>query len=155
MSSTRLEYFDPETRERFLPHVIEPAAGPHPRRARAAVRGLHVDESRPSPEFLRFHPRLAPIKAADLPAGHQGRHARDRREALPRRAPSPLRAQYDVKQSIGKRYARMDEAGTPYCFTIDGRPLKDQTVTVRDRDTGGQERIAIDRVLPYLGERLG
>jgi glycyl-tRNA synthetase len=64
-------------------------------------------------------------------------------------------AQYDVKQSIGKRYARMDEAGTPFCFTVDGQTVEDQTVTVRDRDTGGQDRIGLDRVLSYLGERLG
>jgi glycyl-tRNA synthetase len=59
-----------------------------------------------------------------------------------------------VKQSIGKRYARMDEAGTPYCFTVDGDTLTGQTVTVRDRDTGAQERIALDKVEAFLAERL-
>jgi glycyl-tRNA synthetase len=63
--------------------------------------------------------------------------------------------EYDPKQSIGKRYARMDEIGTPYCFTIDGDTMKDQTVTVRERDTLKQERIAIDKVRAYLSERLG
>jgi glycyl-tRNA synthetase len=61
----------------------------------------------------------------------------------------------DAKATIGRRYARMDEAGCPYCFTIDGDTLKDQTVTVRDRDTGTQERIAIDKVAGFLGEKLG
>ncbi len=63
--------------------------------------------------------------------------------------------QLDVKQNIGKRYARMDEAGTPYCFTIDGQTLEDQTVTVRERDTLNQERINIDQVGSYLADRIG
>ncbi|MCI0366415.1 MAG: His/Gly/Thr/Pro-type tRNA ligase C-terminal domain-containing protein, partial [Phycisphaerales bacterium] len=62
---------------------------------------------------------------------------------------------YDPKQSIGKRYARMDEAGTPYCLTIDGQTLKDNTVTVRYRDTLQQERIGIDRVGEFLGQKIG
>ena len=63
--------------------------------------------------------------------------------------------EFDVKQSIGKRYARMDEAGTPYCFTIDGETLQDQTVTVRDRDTASQERVSIDQVESFLSEKIG
>jgi glycyl-tRNA synthetase len=63
--------------------------------------------------------------------------------------------EHDAKQSIGKRYARMDEAGCPYCFTIDGETAGNQTVTVRDRDTGAQQRIALDRVAAFLSERLG
>jgi glycyl-tRNA synthetase len=62
--------------------------------------------------------------------------------------------QFDVKQSIGKRYARMDEAGTPYCFTIDGQTLVDQTVTVRERDTAGQQRIGVDKVEAFLAENV-
>ena len=64
-------------------------------------------------------------------------------------------AQYDAKASIGKRYARMDEAGTPFCVTIDGQTVDEQTVTVRDRDTGSQVRIAVEQVVPYLKERIG
>jgi glycyl-tRNA synthetase len=63
--------------------------------------------------------------------------------------------EYDAKQSIGKRYARMDECGCPFCFTIDGQTLEDQTVTVRHRDTQDQERISIDSVSEFLGEKLG
>ena len=62
--------------------------------------------------------------------------------------------EFDVKQSIGRRYARMDEAGCPYCFTIDGETAKDQSVTVRDRDTGAQERIGLDKVADYLDQKL-
>ena len=63
--------------------------------------------------------------------------------------------QFDAKQSIGKRYARMDEAGTPNCFTVDGQTLEDQTVTVRDRDTLSQDRIGIDNVAAFLAEKIG
>jgi glycyl-tRNA synthetase len=63
-------------------------------------------------------------------------------------------AQYDAKQSIGKRYARMDEAGTPFCVTVDGQTTTDQTVTVRDRDTGAQVRVAADQVVAYLRDRV-
>jgi glycyl-tRNA synthetase len=63
--------------------------------------------------------------------------------------------EHDVKQNIGKRYARMDEAGCPYCFTIDGETAASQTVTVRDRDTGGQQRLSLDRVGDWLSEKLG
>ena len=77
---------------------------------------------------------------------------REHRRAIRERAGF---VEHDVKATIGKRYARMDEAGCPFCFTIDGETLKDQTVTVRDRDTGQQERIAIDRAVSYLSEKLG
>ena len=132
--------------------MIEPAAGLTRGVLVAAVRGLHVDESRPSPEILRFHPRLAPIKAGIFPLVNKEACPRSPRSSTSTCAAHHA-AQYDVKQSIGKRYARMDEAGTPFCFTIDGQTVEDQTVTVRDRDTGGQDRIALDRVLPYLGEQ--
>ena len=75
-------------------------------------------------------------------------------ENLYRNIRSKFACQLDVKQSIGKRYARMDEAGTPYCFTIDGQTLEDQTVTIRDRDSLAQERIASAKVLEYVRERV-
>ncbi len=104
---------------------------------------------------MKFHPRVAPIKAAVFPLVNK--------DGMPEKAEPLHRAlrkrfgvvEYDAKQSIGKRYARMDEAGCPFCFTIDGDTLKDQTVTVRDRDTGGQQRIGIDTVSGFLAEKLG
>jgi len=116
------------------------------------------DPSRPSPELLKLHPRLSPIKAAIFPLVNK-----DGMPEVAEKLYTEIRnrfwrfgfVEYDPKQTIGKRYARMDEAGCPYCFTIDGDTLKDQTVTVRDRDTGQQERIGIDRVGDYLAERLG
>jgi glycyl-tRNA synthetase len=107
---------------------------------------------------MRFHPRLAPIKAAVFPLVNK-----DGMPEVAERLYTELQGKFgrdgfietDAKQSIGKRYARMDEAGCPFCFTIDGDTLKDQTVTVRDRDTGGQERIGIANVPAYLEKRLG
>ena len=155
VSGVKLEYFDQERNERYLPHVIEPAAGLTRGLLAVLCEAYTVDETRPSPELMRFHPRLAPIKAGIFPLVNK--------EGMPevatriyedvRRRVGP--AQLDVKQSIGKRYARMDEAGTPFCITVDGQTMADQTVTVRDRDTGAQVRVAADAVVGYLTERIG
>ncbi len=153
-SGARLEYFDQERNERYLPHVIEPAAGLTRGLLAVLCEAYTVDESRPSPELMRFHPRLAPIKAGVFPLvnkeGMPEVAERIHRDVARRVGP----AQYDAKQSIGKRYARMDEAGTPFCFTVDGQTIADQTVTVRDRDTGAQVRIGADHAVAYLQERI-
>ena len=163
----KLEYFD-TTRgelapngqpkgERYLPDVIEPAAGLTRGVLALMCEAYTRDETRPSPEIMRFHPRLAPIKAAVFPLVNK-----DGMPGVAERLHAELRARFgrsgfietDAKQSIGKRYARMDEAGCPYCFTIDGETLTDQTVTVRHRDTGHQERIAIGLVGEFLAGAL-
>ncbi len=167
-SRTTLEYFDAERGEvlpngarkgeKYLPHVIEPAAGLDRGVLAVLCEAYTEDPARASPELLLLSPRLAPIKAAIFPLVNK--------EGLPeiseklyadvrRRFWRRGLIEHDPKQAIGKRYARMDEAGCPYCFTIDGQTVKDQTVTVRDRDTARQERIALDRVVAYLEERLG
>ena len=153
-SGQRLEYFDTERNEHYLPHVIEPAAGLTRGLLAVLCEAYDVDESRPSPELMRFLPALAPIKCGIFPLVNK--------DGLPEIAEQIHRdvkrrvglAQLDEKQSIGKRYARMDEAGTPFCVTVDGQSKADQTVTVRDRDTGQQVRIGMDAVVGYLGERL-
>jgi len=152
-SGKDLSYFDDERKERFVPHVIEPAAGATRSTLAFICEAYSVDESRPSPEVMKFHPRLAPIKAAVFPLVNKDglpEIAEPLYRAIRKRWPS----QYDGKQSIGKRYARMDEAGTPYCFTIDGQTKDDGTVTVRDRDTGAQERIDKSRVVEFLAQKL-
>ncbi len=152
-SGKDLSYFDDQTKERFTPTVIEPSAGADRSTLAFICEAYTVDETRPSPELMRFHPRLAPIKAAVFPlVAKDGMPeiAEPIYKAIRKRWP----AQYDAKQSIGKRYARMDEAGTPYCFTIDGATKDDSTVTVRDRDTGRQERIDTSRVTEYLEDKL-
>ena len=152
-SGKDLSYFDDEKKERFLPTVIEPSAGADRSTLAFICEAYTVDESRPSPELMKFHPRLAPIKAAVFPLVNK--------DGLPEIADPIFRdlkklgpVTYDAKQSIGKRYARMDEAGTPYCFTIDGQTKEDGTVTVRDRNTGSQERIDKSRVVEFLNRHL-
>ncbi len=145
---------DDATKERYVPHVIEPSAGVDRFTLAAITEAYSFDESRASPEFMKFHPRLAPIKAAVFPLVAK--------DGMPEVA-QPIFAdikkhflcQYDAKQSIGKRYARMDEAGTPFCFTIDGQSKEDGTVTVRDRDDASQVRIDKSRCLEYLRDKLG
>ncbi len=167
-SRQKLEYFD-TTRgeilpnggkkgEKYLPHCIEPAAGLDRGVLALLCEAYTRDESRPSPEFLKLHPRIAPVKAAVFPLVDK-----DGMPEVAEKLYDELAAKYgkvgfietDAKQSIGKRYARMDEAGCPFCFTVDGQTLTDQTVTVRDRDAGGQERIGIANVSAYLAEKLG
>ena len=102
---------------------------------------------------MRFHPQMAPIKAAVFPLVNK-----DGMPEIAEKLYMQLRTrhvtQFDVKQSIGKRYARMDEAGTPWCFTVDQDTLSDGTVTARDRDTGAQQRISMDAVPRFLDEKI-
>jgi glycyl-tRNA synthetase len=168
VSGVKLDYFDTDRGEllpngakkgeRYMPHCIEPAAGLDRGVLALICEGYTRDESRPSPEIMRFHPRIAPIKAAVFPLVNK-----DGMPEVAEKLSDELFAKYgkvgfietDPKQSIGKRYARMDEAGCPFCFTIDGETMTNQTVTVRDRDTGKQERLGIGAVSGFLGQKLG
>jgi glycyl-tRNA synthetase len=167
-SGAKLEYFDQERGEllpngsrrgeRYLPHCIEPAAGLDRGALAILCEAYTRDDSRPSPEIMKFHPRVAPIKAAVFPLVNK-----DGMPEIAEKLYDDVRArfgkvgfvEFDEKQSIGKRYARMDEAGCPFCFTIDGQTATDQTVTVRDRDTGAQSRMAMDQVVRFLEDKLG
>jgi glycyl-tRNA synthetase len=153
-SGKDLSYFDDEAKERFLPTVIEPSAGADRSTLAFICEAYTVDENRPSPELMRFHPRLAPIKAAVFPLVNKD-GLPEIAEPIFREIKKHFTCQFDAKASIGKRYARMDEAGTPFCFTIDGTTKEDGTVTVRDRDTGAQERIDKGKCLDYLRDHLG
>ncbi len=153
-SGEKLEYFDQGSGERYVPHVIEPAAGAD--RATLAFLVDAYDEEEVAGEtrtLLKLHPRLAPVKAAILPLVRkdgQPELAREVHAAL-----SPLmQTEYDEGGSIGKRYRRQDEIGTPWCVTIDHESLENRTVTVRDRDSLAQERIAIDELPALLAARL-
>ena len=150
----KLRYFDDQRNERYFPHVIEPSAGADRGTLAALCEAYTPDESRPSKVYMKFHPRLAPIKAAVFPLVNKSGMP-EVAEKLYQELRPKYAVQLDVKQNIGKRYARMDEAGTPYCFTIDGDTLADQTVTVRYRDTLEQERIGIDKVSAFLDEKMG
>jgi glycyl-tRNA synthetase len=149
----KMRYFDQEKNDRYFPHVIEPSAGADRGTLALLCEAYTPDESRASKVYMKFAPRMAPVKAGIFPLVNK--------DGMPEVAEKLFRdlrkrwtIDYDPKQSIGKRYARMDEAGTPYCFTIDGETLTGQTVTVRHRDTQAQERIAIDQVATFLDERI-
>jgi glycyl-tRNA synthetase len=157
-SGRDLSYFDDLTRERYIPHVIEPSAGAD-RATLAFLCEAYQQDVVPDAEgkpreriFLKLHPRLAPVKAAVFPLV--------RKDGMPEIAVAIYRELkkhfnvfYDEKGAVGRRYARQDEAGTPYCITVDGQTLKDDSVTIRDRDTLEQWRIKVDDCASEL-ERL-
>jgi glycyl-tRNA synthetase len=153
-SGEKLEYFDQGTGERYVPHVIEPAAGANRTLLAFMVDAYDEDEiGGEQRTVLRLHPRLAPIKVAVLPLVRK-----DGQPELAREIHQTLRgrmaAEYDEGGAIGRRYRRQDEIGTPFGVTVDHQSLEDGTVTVRDRDSLVQERVAIDRLAEELSERL-
>jgi glycyl-tRNA synthetase len=153
-SGERLEYYDQQSGEHYIPHVVEPAAGAD--RALLAFIVDAYDEEQVEGErrtVLRLHPRMAPVKVAILPLlrrDGQPELAREVYELLRGR----LQSEYDDGGSIGRRYRRQDEIGTPWCVTIDHQSLEDRTVTVRERDSLVQDRIAIDELPNDLVRRL-
>jgi len=153
-SGEKLEYFDQQSGERYVPHVIEPAAGVG--RATLALLCDAYDEDELGGEartVLKLHPRMAPVKVAVLPLVRkdgQPELAHEVRNLLRRR----MQTEYDEGGSIGRRYRRQDEIGTPWCVTIDHQSLEDRTVTVRDRDTLTQDRVAIDELPDVLAGKL-
>ena len=158
-SGKSMQYFDDVTKEKYTPYIIETSAGAS-RSFMAFLIDAYAEEEAPTADgktemrtVLKFHPRLAPIKAAVFPLVN-----RDGMPEIARRLETDLRRHlhvfYDDSGAVGRRYRRQDEAGTPFCITVDSQTLSDQTVTVRDRDTMKQERIALDAVLAYLLERI-
>lgn len=153
-SGKSLEYFDDETKEKYIPYVIETSAGAS-RSLMAFLCNAYEEEQleKETRIVLRFHPKLAPYKAAVLPLVN-----RDGMDEIGRKMSKDLQKEfnvfYDDSGSVGRRYRRQDEVGTPFGFTVDSQTLEDQTVTVRDRDTMQQERIAMDQAGRYLHEKL-
>ena len=153
-SGKDLSFFEEATKERFVPYVIEPAAGAD--RATLAFLVDAYDEDEADGESrvaLRFHPRIAPVKVAVLPLLRKQGHpekAREIHELLQRR----WVCQYDQAGSIGRRYRRQDEIGTPFGVTVDHQTLEDNTVTLRDRDSMEQERLPLDRLVDELKQRI-
>jgi glycyl-tRNA synthetase len=151
-SGQDLRYFDQEANERFFPHVIEPAAGAT-RTAYAFLIDAYDEEEVDGETrvVLRLDPRLSPYQVAVLPLSRKLNE-----QAMP--VADMLRphfmVEYDETQSIGRRYRRQDEIGTPYCVTFDFDSLEDGAVTVRDRDSMAQERVSVDRLVGYLRDRL-
>ncbi|UUY05808.1 glycine--tRNA ligase [Svornostia abyssi] len=153
-SGEKLEYFDQGSGERYVPHVIEPAAGAD--RATLAFLVDAYDEEEIEGEqrtVLRLHPRLAPVKVAVLPLVKKDGQPEVAKEIVGMLR-GRMQVEYDEGGSIGKRYRRQDEIGTPWGVTVDHQTLEDRTVTVRDRDSLAQERVAIDDLPALLSEKL-
>ncbi len=154
-SGEDLSYFDPETNERFIPYVIEPAAGAT-RTTFAFLLDAYFEEEVNGEQrtVLKLDPRLSPIKVAILPLSKKPELVEVTQQVADALRPR-WAIEVDVTQSIGRRYRRQDEIGTPFCVTVDFDSLDDAQVTVRDRDTMAQDRIPIDNLVSYLGDRLG
>ena len=153
-SGTKLEFVDPDG-ERYVPHVIEPAGGVD--RALLAFLVDAYDEEvvgERERTVLRLHPRIAPVKAAVLPLIGKSEEMVARARALYEGLRTEFMVEYDDSGAIGRRYRRQDEIGTPFAFTVDEQTLEDDTVTIRDRDSLAQERIAIPDVREHLADTL-
>lgn len=149
-SKQKLEYMDPDDNtKRYIPHVIEPAAGLTRGVLALICEAYTPDPGRPSGVFLDFHPSVAPKKAAILPLMSKGEQP-EIATKLYMKVREHYNIDLDIKQNIGKRYARQDEIGTPFCFTIDDQTAQDHTITVRHRNTMKQDRIHIDSVIEYM-----
>jgi glycyl-tRNA synthetase len=154
-SNKKLEYVDTATNERFVPYIIETSAGADRTTLVVMVDAYSEEEVEGEKRVvMKFHPALAPLKAAVFPLVNK-----DGMPELARRIYDGLRRQfnvfYDDGGSIGRRYRRQDEAGTPFGITIDGQSTQDQTVTVRDRDTLLQDRVGVDSLVDYLTKKIG
>jgi len=153
-SGKKLSYFDEEAKERFVPYIVETSAGVDRTMLMCLVDGFREEgEGKDARTVLKLSPRIAPIKLAVFPLV--------RRDGMPEMASEIYRglgrrwnAFYDDGGSIGRRYRRQDEAGTPFCITVDGESVSERTVTVRDRDTMEQVRVGLDRLEEWLAERI-
>ncbi|MCX6174891.1 MAG: glycine--tRNA ligase [Ignavibacteriales bacterium] len=148
------QYFDDETKEKFIPYIIETSAGASRSFMAFLVDAYYEEKVKDDVRsVLRLHPKLAPTKAAILPLVNK-----DGMPEIARKIEADLRPYlrifYDDKGAVGRRYRRMDEVGTPFCITVDTQTLQDETVTVRERDTMEQIRISISGLLNYLSEKL-
>jgi glycyl-tRNA synthetase len=155
-STEDLSYFDESTKQRFYPHVIEPAAGVN-RTVLAVLMDAYSERTNDKGEtrvILKLSPQLAPIKAAILPLAKNKPEIVGMAKAIKRSLQPVLRAVYDDTGGIGKLYARQDEIGTPFCITVDHQSLEDEAVTVRDRDTWEQDRIKVSDLAEHLQKRL-
>jgi glycyl-tRNA synthetase len=168
VSGENLTYFDqqatnPETGKqgwRYTPYVIEPAAGAtrtvlcYLLDAYCEEKGVDAKGQEKVRTVLKLHPRLSPIKVAVLPLSKKNGMPEVARKIVDQFFKAGVNAKYDDNTSIGKRYARHDEVGTPYCLTVDPQTLEDDTITIRDRDTTEQKRISIEDALKEVKARL-
>jgi glycyl-tRNA synthetase len=153
-SGETLEYFDATTGERYIPYVVEPAAGVARTMMAFLIASYTTDEiGGEERTVLRLHPRIAPYQVAVLPLSKKDTLLPLSLEVLQLLQPVTM-CDYDDTRSIGRRYRRQDEIGTPLCVTIDFESLEDKAVTIRDRDSTTQERVPIDRLAEAVASRL-
>lgn len=149
-SKKNLTYFEEESKSRFIPYVIEPSAGADRSTLAFLVDAYCEEEER---VVLRLHPKLAPVKAAIFPLMRKDGHP-EKAQEIERMLRPHFHVEYDETASIGKRYRRQDEIGTPYCITVDNETMENDTVTVRERDSMEQVRVPMSGLLPMLLEGL-
>ncbi|MGD0092277.1 MAG: glycine--tRNA ligase [Planctomycetota bacterium] len=157
-SGKKLAYFDPQKNAHYHPYVIEPAAGAD-RAALAFLLDSYAEEPPPpgtkeGRTVLRLHPRLAPIKVAVFPLVKKEGMPDTARKIIAEFWKHQINAAYDEKDTIGRRYRRQDECGTPYCITVDGQTAQDGSVTIRERDSMKQERIQVADAVEVVKKRL-
>src|SRR5258707_10858320 len=159
-SGKSLEYFDEETKDRFIPHVVEPSAGVD-RTLLAMICEAYAEDQAPNDKgemegrtLLRFHPRMAPIKCGVFPLLKNNPQLVTKAKEIVALLRPHMTVFYDESGAIGRRYRRQDEIGTPFCVTVDFDTLEDQAVTIRERDAMTQDRVALDGVTDYLAARL-
>ena len=158
-SGAKLEYFDPSQNKKFVPYVIEPAAGATRGVLVYLVDAYHEEEvegakGTETRVVLRLHPRLAPFKAAILPLVKKDGMPEKARSIVDAFLKKGINVKYDEQHAIGRRYRRHDEIGTPFCLTVDSQTLSDDTITIRDRDTMEQRRIPIADAVQEIQDLL-
>lgn len=155
-SGTKLLYFDPQTKEKYTPYVIEPSGGIN-RMALTFLIEAYDEEELEGGDVrvvLRLHPRIAPVTVAVLPLVKKHGMPEKAREIGAALRKAHFTTLYDEAGAIGRRYRRQDEAGTPFCITVDGDSLTDDTVTVRHRDSMEQERVAVSDLRDFIERHL-
>lgn len=160
LSGKNMEYFDPETNEKYVPYVVETSVGCDRMFLSVMAHALQKDIM-PTADgedaeriVLRIHPAIAPVKCAVLPLLKNKEELTSKAREIFDKLKFSFDCQYDEKDAIGRRYRRQDAIGTPYCITIDFETLEDNMVTIRDRDTGAQERISVEQVEKIVTERI-
>jgi glycyl-tRNA synthetase len=153
-SGKSMKYFDEETKEKYIPFIIETSAGASRSFMAFLIDSYYEEEVNGElRSVLRLHPKLAPVKAAVLPLVNKDGMPEIASE-IEKNLRKRLKVFYDDKGAVGRRYRRQDEAGTPFCITVDTQTLSDNTVTVRDRDSMEQVRVSNDKILYYLHDKL-
>ncbi len=160
LSGKKLQYFDPEMNESYIPYVVETSIGCD-RMFLALMSLALVDETVPDADgkdstrtVLRIHPSLAPVKCAVLPLVKNNEELMQLSQNIYHKLKSSFFCQFDEKDAIGRRYRRQDAIGTPFCVTVDFDSMEDGCVTIRDRDTLKQERVPIEQVAGIISSKV-